>query len=143
MKRICFYLSNYGFGHIARNIPIIVSVVKNYDTFVYVVCDECYIEFIRQNFETMLTAEHYKRIVFRANHTDVGLICKDGTLDVDTVRLTQATTEFLSVLPEKTKSEAKWLKENKIDAVLCDMPIWSIEAFELANVPLLYVGNFK
>lgn len=142
MKCICFFLSDHGFGHIARNIPIIVSVVKNYDTFVYIVCGERHIEFAKQNLERMLTAEQYKRIEFRADHTDVGLICKDGTLDVDTDALTKATTEFLSALSEKAEREAKWLKENKIDAVLCDMPIWSIEACELANVSLLYVGNF-
>ena len=85
MKCICFYLSDHGFGHVARNIPIIVSVVKNYDTFVYVVCGERHIEFAKRNLETMLTAEQYKRVAFRADHTDVGLICKDGTLDVDKV----------------------------------------------------------
>lgn len=142
MKCICFYLSDHGFGHVARNIPIIVSVVKNYDTFVYVVCGERHIEFAKRNLETMLTAEQYKRVAFRADHTDVGLICKDGTLDVNTEALTKATTDSLSAFPEKAEREAKWLKENKIDAVLCDMPIWSIEACELANVPLLYVGNF-
>ena len=110
MKRICFFLSDHGFGHIARNIPIIVSVIKNYDTFVYVVCGERHIEFAKKNLETMLTAEQYGRTEFCADHTDIGLICKDGTLDVDTDALTKA--------------------------------IWSIEACELAGVPLLYVGNF-
>lgn len=142
MKCVCFYLSNHGFGHIARNIPIIVLALRNYDTFVYIVCGERHIEFAKQNLETMLTAEQYKRVAFRTDHTDVGLICKDGTLDVDTDALTKATEKFLLVLPEKAEQEAKWLKENKIDAVLCDMPIWSIKACELANVSLLYVGNF-
>ena len=142
MKRICFYLSDHGFGHIARNIPIIVSVVKNYDTFVYVVCGEHHIEFAMQNLEMMLTSEKNNRVAFRADHTDIGLVCKEGTLDVEINSLTKATTEFLSAFPQKAEREAKWLKENYIDAVLCDMPIWSIEASELANVPLLYVGNF-
>ena len=142
MKRICFFLSDHGFGHIARNIPIIVSVIKNYDTFVYVVCGERHIEFAKRNLETMLTAEQYKRIEFCAEHTDIGLICKDGTLDVDTDALTKATTEFLSELPQKAEQYSEWLTKKRIDAVLCDMPIWSIEACELAGVPLLYVGNF-
>ena len=142
MKCVCFYLSDHGFGHIARNISIIVSVVKNSDTFVYVACGERHIQFAKQNLETILTAEQYKRVVFRADHTDVGLICKDGTLDVDTDALAKATTDFLSALSEKAEREAKWLKENKIASVLCDMPIWSIEACELAGIPLLYVGNF-
>ena len=142
MKRICFFLSDHGFGHIARNIPIIVSVIKNYDTFVYVVCGERHIEFAKKNLETMLTAEQYGRTEFCADHTDIGLICKDGTLDVDTDALTKATTKFLSDLPQKEQQYSKWLTDNRIDAVLCDMPIWSIEACELAGIPLLYVGNF-
>ena len=142
MKRICFFLSDHGFGHIARNIPIIVSVVKNYDTFVYVVCGERHIEFAKQNLELMLTAEQYKRVAFRADPTDIGLICRDGTLDVDTDALIKATTEYLSELPQKAEYYSEWLKENRIDAALCDMPIWSIEACELAGIPLLYVGNF-
>lgn len=135
-------MSDHGFGHIARNIPIIVSVVKNYDTFVYVVCGERHIEFAKQNLETMLTTEQYKRVAFRGDHTDIGLICKDGTLDVCTDALTKATEKFLAVLPEKAEREIKWMEENKIDAVLCDMPVWSIEACEMAQIPLLYVGNF-
>lgn len=139
---ICFYLSDHGFGHIARNIPMIVSVIKNYDACIYVVCGERHIEFAKQNLEMMLTAEEYERISFRSEHTDIGLICKEGTLLVDTDKLTQACTEYLAQLPQRAETEAKWLTENKIDAVLCDMPLWSIEACEIANVPLLYVGNF-
>jgi len=142
VKRICFYLSDHGFGHIARNIPIIVSAVRNNDACVYVVCGERHIEFAKQNLEMMLTAEEYQRISFRSEHTDIGLICKPGTLLVDTEKLTQACTDYLEELPQRAAQEAEWLKENKIDAVLCDMPLWSIEACELAKVPLLYVGNF-
>ena len=142
MKRICFFLSDHGFGHIARNIPIIVSAVRNYDSWISIVCGERHIEFAKQNLERMLTAEEYERISFRLEHTDVGLICRGGTLLVDTEKLTQACTDYLAQLPQRITAEAKWLTENKIDAVLCDMPLWSIEACELANVPLLYVGNF-
>ena len=142
MKRICFYLSDHGFGHIARNLPMIVSTVRNYDACIYIVCGECHIEFAKQNLKMMLTAEEYERISFRSEHTDIGLICKPGTLLVDTDKLTQACTDYLAQLPQKAEAEADWLKENRIDAVLCDMPLWSIEACELANVPLLYVGNF-
>jgi len=142
MKHLCFYLSDHGFGHIARNIPIIVSTVKKHDTFVYIVCGKRHIEFAKHNLSLMLSADEYNRIVFREEKMDIGLICQEGTLLVDTERLTAACTEFLAELPQRAESEAKWLTENKINAVLCDMPLWSIEACELVDVPLLYVGNF-
>lgn len=142
MKNICFYLSDHGFGHIARNLPIIVSAVRNHDTCTYVVCGKRHIEFAGQNLEIMLTAKEYQRISFRSGHTDIGLICKPGTLLVDTEKLTQACTDYLAELPQRAALEAEWLTENNIDAVLCDMPIWSIKACEMAQIPLLYVGNF-
>lgn len=142
MKRICFYLSDHGFGHIARNIPIIISALKKHGSYCIVVCGQRHIEFARQNLEIFLTAEEIKRVYFRTDQTDIGLICRNGTLDVDTEALTKAADEYLSGLPQKAKQESEWLKANSVDAVLCDMPIWSIEACSLAGVPLLYIGNF-
>ena len=49
MKKLCFYLSDHGFGHIARTIPIIVSALKNDNISVYVVCGARHIEFSKQN----------------------------------------------------------------------------------------------
>lgn len=142
MKRICFYISDHGFGHIARNIPIIASVLKKYDAFVYIVCGKNHIDFAKKNLSLILTKEEYNRIIFRTDKTDIGLIVKSGTLLVDTDKLTKACTDYLSIIPEKSDSESRWLSDNNIDAVLCDMPIWSIDACEKANIPLLYVGNF-
>ena len=142
MKKIIFYLSDHGFGHIARTISIIAAAVRSRETHAYVVCGPRQNEFARQNLRLMLTAEEYGSITFRAEHTDIGLIVREGTLDVDTDALTKATSAYLAELPERAKRESEWLKENRIDAALCDMPVWSIEACELAGVPLLYIGNF-
>ena len=142
MKKIIFYLSDHGFGHIARTISIIAAAVRSRETHAYVVCGPRQNEFAKQNLRLMLTAEEYGSITFRAEHTDIGLIVREGTLDVDTDALTKATSAYLAELPERAKRESEWLKENRIDAALCDMPVWSIEACELAGVPLLYIGNF-
>ncbi|MGC3598904.1 hypothetical protein ACPTJ4_14445, partial [Enterococcus faecium] len=40
------------------------------------------------------------------------------------------------------KSEAEWLKREAVSAVLCDLPIWAMDACDMAGVPFLYVGNF-
>ncbi len=142
MKRICFYLSDHGFGHIARNLPVIVSAVRRSNTIVYIVCGKRHIAFARQNLLTMLSKEEYSSIVFRELCTDVGLVVKEGTLLVDTQKLTAVCERYLSEISQKSRQEAEWLRENHIDAVLCDMPIWSIEACEKADIPLLYAGNF-
>ena len=48
-KNLCFYLSDHGFGHIARNIPLIAEAVRRIDGYVYVVCGERHLEFAKAN----------------------------------------------------------------------------------------------
>lgn len=141
-RNLCFYLSDHGFGHIARNIPLIAEAVRRTSGFVYVVCGERHLEFAKANLQEMLTAEQLARVLYHAEHTDVGLILQSGTLLVDSEALTIACKQYLAELPEHAKQEAEWLRRHEIAAALCDMPLWSISACEQAGVPLLYVGNF-
>lgn len=139
MGKLCFYLSDHGFGHMARTIPIIKQTLKlSADAELVVVCQRKHLEFARGN----LLTEELSRIEFREDHTDVGLILKDGTLEPDVPRLENACRGFLNRLPEKAREEARWLREYNICAVYCDMPIWAISAAQMAGVPLLYSGNF-
>lgn len=141
-KNFCFYLLDHGFGHISRNIPLIAGTVRRTSGFVYVVCGERHLEFAKANLQEMLTVEQLSRILYRVEHTDVGLILQSGTLFVDTETLTAVCEQYQAKLPERAKQEAKWLHRHEISAALCDMPLWSISACEQAGVPLLYVGNF-
>lgn len=141
-KNLCFYLSDHGFGHIARNIPLIAEAVRRTNGFVYVVCGKRHLEFAKANLLEILTPEQSSRIRYRAEHTDIGLILQHGTLLVDTAALTDACARYLAELPERAKQEADWLRQHDVAAALCDMPLWSISACEQAGVPLLYVGNF-
>lgn len=138
MKRICFYLSDHGFGHIARNLPIVCRLLERADAHVFLVCGAAHLRFAEQN----LTQVEQGRVTLRPLHTDVGWILREGTLLVDAPLLEAAATAFLRELPERARSEARWLRDNRMDAVVCDMPIWSIEAARQAGVPLLYIGNF-
>ena len=94
-KNLCFYLSDHGFGHIARNIPLIAEAVRRIDAYVYVVCGKRHLEFVRANLLEILTPEQSSRIRYRAEHTDIGLILQQGTLLVDTAALTAACAQYL------------------------------------------------
>lgn len=139
---IVFYLSDHGFGHVVRNIPVIASLITRYDAHIYIVCGRSQLGFAKDVLVTMLDRKQYEKIICRENHTDIGLILHDGTLDVDVEQLTAACSRYLAELPDRSYEEAEWLKNNNIDAALCDMPVWSIKACNLAHVPMLYVGNF-
>ena len=127
-KNLCFYLSDHGFGHIARNILLIAEAVRMVGGYVYVVCGERHLEFAKANLLEILTLEQSSRIRYRAEHTDIGLILQQGTLLVDTVALTDACAQYLAELPERAKREADWLRQHDVAAALCDMPLWSFPA---------------
>ena len=139
---LCFYLSDHGFGHIARNLPIIAEAVRRTEGLVYLVCGAKHLDFAKANLEELLTPDQLARVCYRTEHTDIGLILQPGTLLVDVPALTKACEDYLSRLPECAAKEAGWLKVHNIAAALCDMPLWSISACEQAGVPLLYLGNF-
>lgn len=136
--KICFYLSDHGFGHIARNIPIMKALLKRQEIQLFVVCGKNHINFAKEN----LTEEECNRVTLRVMHTDIGLLLKANTLLVDPEVLERETSQFLSICKERSKEEASWLTMEGIDRVVCDMPIWAIEAAKQANIPLLYIGNF-
>ena len=139
---LCFYLSDHGFGHIARNLPIVAEAVRQTDGLVYLVCGAKHLDFARANLQEMLVPEQLDRVRCRAEHTDIGLLLQPGTLLVDVPALTKACEDYLACLPERAAQEAAWLRKHDIAAALCDMPLWSISACEQAGVPLLYLGNF-
>ena len=102
-KNLCFYLSDHGFGHIARNIPLIAEAVRRIDAYVYVVCGKRHLEFAKANLLELLTPEQFSRVRYRAEHTDIGLILQQGTLLVDTAALTDACAQYLAERPELLK----------------------------------------
>lgn len=136
--KICFYLSDHGYGHMARNIPIMECLAKQENIEIVAVCNKGQVEFAKQNLSHVASIN----ISFRVMPTDVGLILQKGTLLIDKDALEQACKKYLSDLPQKARQEAKWLVENNIDKVVCDMPLWAIEACKIANIPLLFSSNF-
>lgn len=142
-KNYCFYLSDHGFGHIARNISIICSVVHKTEGMVYVVCGKKQIDFAKDNLQGLLSSSDFSRIRFRASQKmDIGLILKEGTLLVDVKTLEKQCVQYLKELPGRAEYEANWLKKNRIFSVLMDMPLWAVQACRIADVPMLYCGNF-
>ena len=111
---LCFYLSDHGFGHIARNLPIIAEVVRRTEGLVYLVCGAKHLDFARANLQERLTLEQLTRVRYRAERTDVGLILQPGTLLVDAPALTRACEDYLFCLPERAAEEAGWLKAHNI-----------------------------
>lgn len=83
-----------------------------------------------------------KNIFYCIEKMDVRFMLHSGNLMVDSERLYEETSVYLSQREQMATKETKWLVDNEVDIAVCDMPLWSIEACQLAGIPMQYLGNF-
>lgn len=138
MKRVAFYISNHGFGHAARNIPIIESLLEqDKDLCIEIKTGSNLIDFMRQSL-----MNYDLRIVYHPMNTDLGLILKPGTMKVDKEVLLQEIKKFISTWDVLIEQEKDWLTENKVDLVVSDIVPWIFKSGRLAAVKSIFISNF-
>lgn len=145
-NNIAFYISDHGFGHISRCIPLIAETAKRMSELryhmIYVVCNEAHCKFAKANLEQMLDVNHLGLIIFRVEHTDIGLLVKENSLEPDREQIESQCKDFLAQFPTRVQKEEAWIAEHGISLAFVDMPIWAIQACKNMRVPFLYAGNF-
>lgn len=91
MKTIEFAITDHGFGHASRNIPLIRYILKsNKDIKIIIKTGKAQGEFISSNLE-----EFKHRIEYYFSPMDVGLVLKKGSLDVDKEALDKKVREYI------------------------------------------------
>lgn len=111
MNRIAFYISNHGFGHASRNIPIIESLLEQDDNlYIEIKTGNNLIDFMKQSL-----SNYDSRIVYYPMNTDLGLLLKPGTMEIDKAVLLREIKKFISTWDVLIEQEKEWLTENKID----------------------------
>ncbi len=86
-----FYVSNHGFGHAARNIPLIEKIWRdNKKHQIYVSTDSLRGEMIKHNL-----AHCDGRITYCGNYEECGVIFKDGCMEVDKEELCRGVEKEL------------------------------------------------
>lgn len=91
MKRICFVLSSHGFGHMARNLPIIQALLSKEKIELLIICAEKQIAWAKEN----LTPQQLSKVEFIVEQTDIGLMVKKNSLEVDIPLLQEACLSYL------------------------------------------------
>ncbi len=79
-----------------------MRLLENEAVHITVVCWKRQIVFIDAN----LTQKQIGRTRFRTEHTDVGLILKDGTLCPDEMQMVKETELFLAAYSERSRTVA-------------------------------------
>jgi uncharacterized protein (TIGR00661 family) len=132
LKRICFYTSDYGYGHAARDIAVIRSICKQLDVKVYVKTDVPY-EFMKHSLPSA-------RVIRRRN--DVGLTMCGNSSVADATKTCQAVDEWVGTWESYILEEKSFCESKGIDLILSDIVPQAFLVAQELGVPGIGISNF-
>lgn len=137
-KVIAFYISDHGFGHASRNIPIIRYILEVYkDTKVIIRTGNKQGEFIRD-----LVGDFNGRVSYFFDSMDVGLILKENSLDIDVDKLTIKIEDYINSFEEKIAKENEFLHYYNVNLIVSDIVPWIFKSANELNIPSILISNF-
>lgn len=138
MRTIYFILSDHGFGHASRNIPIIRYILEaNNDIRVIVKTGKAQGQFIRD-----LVGDFGGRVSYYFDSMDIGLILKEGSLDIDKDKLIEKVEAYIESFKEKFDKENEFLHYNSVDLIVSDIVPWIFKCGKKLNIPSILISNF-
>lgn len=134
---LAFYISSHGFGHMTRCLGIIENILNASNYNLYIVCNK------KQNdFAKIYLAEYKDRIIYKDLVTDIGLVNKENSLEVDKLLLQKELLEFTSSWEDVVNDEYNFLKNLNIKCIVSDIsPIGTLVGNKL-QLPVVLITNF-
>ena len=137
-KTIAFFISDHGFGHASRNIPIIRYILEaNKDIRVIIKTGKNQGEFIRS-----LVGDFSGRVTYFYDFMDVGLILQENSLDIDTEKLTEKVEEYIQSFDGKVFKEIEFLYYYNVNLIVSDIVPWIFKCSNKLNIPSILISNF-
>lgn len=134
---IVLYISSHGFGHITRCLGIMKNILNTTNYNLYIICNK------KQNdFARIYLSEYKDRIIYKDLITDIGLINKENSLEVDKLSLQQELIKFTSLWGDLVNEECNFLKNLNIKCIVSDIsPIGTLVGNKL-QLPVVLITNF-
>lgn len=137
MRTIIFYLSDHGFGHAARNIPIIKQLLAIDETLKIIVkTGSAQGEFIESNF----LGESRLNVIKES--MDVGLVLKSMSFEIDVPALEERVMQYIESWKQRIEREVELLVHEQPDLIVSDIVPWVFQAAKQANVTSVLISNF-
>ena len=135
MTNICFYISDYGYGHASRDIAIIRRLSNELNGVkIYIKTDGPF-HFVHQS----LPQKNVKVIQTR---NDIGVVFKENSVTIDRERTKKMLDEWIDSWDDYIQSERGFCEKHKINLILSDIaPQPFIVADEL-DIPSIAISNF-
>ena len=135
MTNICFYISDYGYGHASRDIAIIRRFLsEDDDVRIHIKTDKAF-HFVKQSLLQ-------KNVEVIQQKNDIGVVFKENSVIVDRVKTEKMLKEWLNSWDDYIQNEKRFCENHNIDLILSDIvPQPFIVADEL-DIPGIAISNF-
>lgn len=133
-----WYVSCHGFGHITRCIAQIEKKLESNKAYrCIIICGESQI-----NFTKLYLKEFLDRVILRETLTDIGLINKINSLEIDKEKLEYKLKKFIKSWNTLIKEEIAFLKNYKINNIFCDISPIGVLVTKKVNKKVNLISNF-
>ncbi len=137
--KYCFYITDHGYGHATRNIAIMTRLSKIDMEAEFIVKSSEYIcGFVNQNLFC-----HTDRITYCTDVHDVGIVLKDGTMEIDEKNTREQIAQDMASWDAYIDRECAFLEKQKPDIVVSDIVCWALEAAYRMAIPSLLISSFS
>jgi uncharacterized protein (TIGR00661 family) len=129
---ICFYISDYGYGHAARDIAVIRKLLKGSNANIFAKTDGPY-WFISQSLPEITAIR---------TRNDIGLVYKENSTNLDRIVTEKSLNRWISSWDDYIQREKAFCQEKNINVILSDIvPQPFIVANDL-GLPGIGISNF-
>ena len=134
---LAFFASSHGFGHMTRCLAIIEELLETTDHLIYLVSGA-----YQNSFARVYLARFGDRVTYRDIRTEVGLVNKDNSLQVDISRLEHELTDFMAGWDTAVAAEVAILRDLPVACVISDISAIGIQVGEQLGVRNIGIANF-
>ena len=134
---IAFYASSHGFGHMTRCLAIIEELLETTDHLIYLASGA-----YQNSFARVYLARFGDRVTYRDIRTEVGLVNKENSLQVDIPRLEHELTDFMAGWDTAVAAEVAILRDLPVACVISDISAIGIQVGEQLGVRNIGIANF-
>lgn len=134
-----FYITNHGFGHASRNVPIIKNILKqNPNNHIYIKSDAIRCDFLKRNL-----SEYSDQISYYEDCKENGLILQPGKMLPDLPKMKEQIKADFLYWDQYIQRESQFLLDTKMDVAISDIIPWALKAAKACKIPSVLIGNFN
>lgn len=144
-----FYISNHGFGHIMREIPVMARLLEC-GMQVICICGAKQLNAARSYMADRHIIDDNEecggsgkgRFVCLEGDTDYGTPVIPGTLKIDARALERGVRTYVESFESRIEEAVGLIKRYDAAAVICDIVPWALTAAKRAGVPSFFMASF-